>query len=328
MTQNLQQKIENIITGEETKSIAQLVEENLEQLNSETDQKNVIKTGFGDLDELMGGFRCGEFIVVGGRPGMGKTHLLVNLSLNISKTFPLLYVTFELSEFQLTSRFISFVSEIPVYKMLQHNLNEEQKHKLSTMNDEFAKYQLFIHDCLDLRIATLKAHCQKQVQENGVKVIVIDYLQLITSDMYRKSNRELEISYICRELRSLAKDFNVCIIVSSQLSRNVEMRSASKYPQLSDLRDSGAIEQTADKVLFIYRPEYYGFCEDEEGNSTKNLVTIIVAKNRSGRLGDINLLKNDDFTTLRDFKNEFSFFSNRLNELEEIEIVLNNKMPY
>jgi replicative DNA helicase len=357
MSKNLQQKIENIFVNNPQmddkeivfqlkqllyendlqnyvenppKNIAQLIAENIAQFCGETDRNDVIKTGFHDLDALIGGFRLSEFIVIGGRPGMGKTKLLVNLSLNISKTVPVLYVSYDLSELLLTANFISSVSEIPAYKILQRNLSDSQKEKLFTTGNEFANRKLFIHDSTNSSIAALKAHCQKQIQENDVHVIVVDYLQMMTS-MKHKSNRELEISYICRELKNMAKEFNVCVIATSQLSREVEKRSISKCPQLADLRESGAIEQDADKVLFIYRPEYYGLIEDEEGNCAKNLVKIIVAKNRTGRLGYVNLTNDREFTNILNPKNEFSFFSSRLLELEEeprCEILLSQEIPY
>ena len=350
MTQDLQHKIESILSrnpqaddreilfqlrqfldetalqnmdGKETKNIADLVAEHIQQLNGETEQNAMIKTGFVDLDRLTGGFHLGEFVVVGGRPGMGKTLLLVNLSLNISETNPLLYLTLDLSEFLLTNKFISAVTRIEGSKILQHDLNEEQKNKLAEINNEFSKRKLFIHDSYDRSIAALKAVCRKQIQENGIQVIVVDYLQLITSYNHRKY-REIEVSYICRELKNMAKENNVCVIVASQLSRSVESRSfSSKRPLLSDLRDSGSIEQDADKVLFIYRPEYYKLDEFEDYTRSVGLAEIIVAKNRTGCLADFRLSRDNHFTTFRDyeFKDEFTFSSDRLLELEE-------KIPY
>jgi replicative DNA helicase len=352
MTQELQYQIENIINRnpqaddrdilfqlkqliyeaelqnsaeKDAKSIADLVAENIRQLNGETHQNAIIKSGFDELDRLIGGFRAGEFVVVGGRPSMGKTQLLVNMSLHISKTFPVLYVTLDLSEFLLTNRFISSVSGIAGDDILEHNLNEEQKNRLSAIGNEFAKHQLLIHDSRNHSIAALKAHCKKHIWENGVQVIVVDYLQLINSHHHRKY-RELEVSFISRELKNMAKDNNVCVIASSQLSRAIESRTGlNKRPQLSDLRESGAIEQDADKVVFVHRPEYYGFIEDCEGNSLINLVEIIVAKNRNGRIGVVNLTKDNHFTNFRNFvdKDEFTFSSDRLLELE-----LENKQPF
>jgi replicative DNA helicase len=248
---------------------------------------------------------------------MGKTQLLVNISLNISVSTPVLYFTFDLSEFLLTSRFISSLSGIAVNKILQHELTDEQKENLASIETKFANHKILVNDSCNNSISALKAHCQKQIQENGVKVIVVDYLQMMSSNKYRNS-RELEISFITRELKNIAKDFNVCVIASSQLSRAVESRGGLKHPQLSDLRESGAIEQDADKVIFIYRPEYYGLECDEDGNSTAGVTELILAKNRNGSLGTVKLLRDANFTNYRDFdqyKNEFSFSQSRLDEL-------------
>jgi len=301
-------------TDGEAKSIADLVAENMQQLDSETYQNAIIKSGFEDLDTI-GGFRLGEFIVIGGRPSMGKTQFLINLSLNISTTVPVLYITFDESEFMLTNRFMSSVAEIMPHKILRHDLSEAEKKRISIVGDEFAKRQLFIHDACNSSIAALKITCQKQIQENGIQVIVIDYLQRISSYKH-KNYRELEINHICRELKNMAKEWNVCVMVSSQLSRAVETRGGTKRPMLSDLRDSGAIEQDADKVLFIYRPEYYAIEEDEKG-CTRGMVDIIVAKNRNGHIGEIRLRKDDHCTNIRPIIDEFTFSSDRLKELAE-----------
>lgn len=301
----------------EAKDIVGLVADNIYRIIEDTGESAYIKTGFDDFDMQFGGFRPGEFVVVGGRPAMGKTQFLINLSLNISTTIPVLYITLDLSESLLTNRFISAVSGIPVNKLLQHNLNEEQIYKLSSIDNEFAKRQLFIHDSYNSSIIALKACCQKQIRENGVQVIIIDYLQLMTSPKHY--NRELEVSYISRELKNIAKEHNICMIASCQLNRAVEYRVGllEKRPQLFDLRESGAIEQNADMVLFINRPEYYKITEDPcAGNSLINRVDIAVAKNKNGPVGDFHLEKDNDFTVFRNVKKEFAFSSDRLQELD------------
>ena len=141
---------------------------------------------------------------------------------------------------------------------------------------------------------------------------------MMSSNRYRNS-RELEIGYISRELKNIAKDNNVCVIASSQLSRAVESRGGNKRPMLSDLRESGAIEQDADKVIFIHRPEYYGFLEDEEGNNLSGVAELLIAKNRNGRVGDVRLMVDKDFTRFKDFElvnREFSLSNYRLGELD------------
>jgi len=300
----------------EALNIADLVAENLRLLDDENAQTPVIKTGFNDFDSKFGGFRSGEFVVVGGRPAMGKTQFLINLSLNISTVAPVLYATLDLSEFLLTSRFISTVSGIPVHTILHHDVNAEQKSRLYTTSDAFAKRQLFIHACGNTSITALKATCQKQIKEKDIQVVIVDYLQLLSSYNLRK-NREYEVSYISRELKNMAKDHHVCVIASSQLSRALESRY-EKRPVLSDLRESGAIEQDADKALFIHRPDYYDMTEDAKGNELACLVEVIVAKNRNGPLGTVSLNRDKDFTTFCDLKKEFTFSPVRMKEIGDV----------
>ena len=347
MTQDLQYRIENIIRnaqvddseilfqlkqllyetalqqsiGKDPRRIADLVDESIHQLKEGIPQYATIKSGFEELDKLIGGFSLGEFVVVGGRPTMGKTQFLINLSLHISESFPTLYVTLDLSQCLLINRFISSVSGIPAQNILQHDLEEEQKNILAQIGNEFSKRQMFIHDSGNSSVEALQSLCQKQIQENSIQVIVVDYLQLLSSCHHRKY-RELEVSHISRELKNLAKDNNVCVIASSQLSRALENRAGceGKRPLLADLRESGAIEQDADKVLFIHRPEYYGITEDRDGRSMKYLVEIIVAKNRNGCLGSFYLKTTKGLTNFLNisYKDDFSFSQERLLELEDI----------
>ncbi|MGL4908985.1 MAG: DnaB-like helicase C-terminal domain-containing protein [Bacteroidales bacterium] len=302
----------------ESKSIATLVAENLKLLKDETRKDNLIKTGFTEFDKMFAGFALGEMVVIGARPSMGKTQLLVNICLNIAASTPVLYCSLDLSEFLLTNKFISSLSRIALNKILQYELTDEEKNKLQSIENNFNKYKIFVNDSYCGSFTALKAYCENQIQENGVRVIVVDYLQLISSSKHRNS-RELEISYISRELKNIAKTFNVCVIATSQLSRAVEMRGGGYYPRLSDLRESGAIEQDADKVIFIYRPEYYGVECDEEGNSTTGLTELILAKNRHGGVGTVKLLRDENFTNYSDFdgyRSDFSFSKSRLDEVD------------
>ena len=348
MTHDLQHKIENIISRNqqaddkdvlfqlkqlfyeaewpqnadgEAKKITDLVTESIHMLGDEAQHAGVIPSGFVDFDRQFGGFRLGELVIIGGRPAMGKTQFLVSLALQMSTVVPVLYASYDLSELMLTSRMLSTVSGIPTKDLLQNTLSVAQKKCLSGIEDKFAGRELFVYDNVNTSIVALKARCQKQIQEKGVQVIIVDYLQLLSSHNHRKF-RELEVSFISRELKNLARDNNVCVIASSQLSRAVAYRSGheGKRPQLSDLRESGAIEQDADKVLFIHRPEYYGISEDNMGNNLRNVVEIIVAKNRNGPLGEFILLRDNDFTKLEPFngfKNEIVFLPERLQELDK-----------
>jgi replicative DNA helicase len=346
MTPELQQKIVNIIARSQqvddravvsqlkkllyenenfdendTKPIAGLVAESLRQLKTVTPQDGVFKTGFQDLDNLIGGFLPGEFVVVGGRPAMGKTTFLVDLSLNISKTVPLLFVTLDLSGGQLTNRFIASLSDIPAHRLQQRTMSEKEWKRIDKTEKKFAAHQLFVLDSRNNGITAIKAHCEKQIRENGVKVIVIDYLQLIRSNQHWRQRVD-EVSYVSRELKNMAQEHNVCVIASSSLNRSAEYRTGieGKRPQLADLRESGAIEQDADKVILLHRPEYYKITEDERGNDITGIVEFIVAKNRNGATNDVRLLLDagiPQFKTLVNDKKGFTFSSDRLKEIDD-----------
>lgn len=324
---NIIQRLKNLVLEHEvtdhlakdSKSLSDLYTENLAGWQGYVEAHKTIKTGFVNLDKVIGGFSPGEFVVIGGRPAMGKTQLCVNLALNIALKQPVLYFTFDLSEYLLTSRFLSALSDIAVSRIIQHDLTDEDKLKVETLAHDIYNLRIFLNDSCHNSVSGFKTHCIRQIQEKGVKIIFVDYLQMMSSNRYRNS-RELEISYISRELKSIARDYDVCVIATSQLSRSPEKRSAAAKPILSDLRDSGAIEQDADKVIFIYRPEYYAIDVDEEGNSAAGMTELIVAKNRNGSLGTAYLKRNRVFSSFTDFvehTNEFNFSPCRMDEIEK-----------
>jgi len=302
-----------------TENITDLVGENLKYLRGGKRDDHYIYSGIESLDNVIGGFRSGEYIIVGGRPGMGKTQLLINLSLNMSMDVPLLYFSFDLSSFLLTNRFISSMSSIPADRLLQHRLTDSQKQLLDLVEEEFSNHRIYINDSYKNSIPAFKDHCKKMIEEKGVKVIIIDSLQTMGSAKYRRHERELEISYISGVLKSIAKDYNVCVIASSQLNRWTERRDDyEKIPRLSDLRDSGAIEQDADKVIFIYRPEYYKITEDERGNDVIGVTLLYIEKNNSGQLGIAKLMRDGEFTNLKSFNHYMDRFTFSPNALEGI----------
>ncbi len=277
-----------------------------------------IQTGIEDFDERIPLFR-GEYIVIGGRPAMGKTHLLMNLALNMSTKVPVLYFSFDLSEGLLMKRMVAALSGISLNQLVMGSLNRLELKLIESVNAEFQERRLWISDQRTNSLQILRERCKKHVEEDGVQVIFIDYIQLISSDRYRH-NREMEMSYVSRELKAIAREFNVLIIASSQLSRMVETRGGDKRPILSDLRESGAIEQDADKVFFLYRPEYYGFMQDEDGNTTDGITELILAKNRSGSLERIQYARDSNYTriiSINDHLERFSIHPDRLEELGE-----------
>ncbi len=246
-----------------------------------------IKTGWSNVDAGIGGVRPGEFIVFGGRPGMGKTVVLIDLIRRISLHNPVLLISLELTAVQISNRIISSVLDYDLPLKGPEDLRRIDKEKLNFVTDYFEVMQLSVCETTFDSMFALKSFCEKMVKEKGIRVIAIDYLQMLSSNRYRH-NRELEVSYISRTLKKIAKDLNICMLVTSQLSRSVETRGGNKRPLLSDLRESGAIEQDADKVIFVYRPDYYGITTNEDGNTTKGQLELLMVKNRTGAIDRFN----------------------------------------
>ena len=302
------------------KSLPELLSGILGNIENDQYQVKVIKTGFSDLDKLIGGFIEGEFVVFGGRPSMGKTQLMIHIALNISLTIPVLFLSYDLTEQIIASRCLSVLTDIETHKILNGCLTDKEKSRLAVESEAFGKYKIFINSFPCSDIDFLKDHCMRQIKENNIQVIVVDYLQALTFDKYR-NNREHEIARISRELKTLAREHHVCVIATSALNRSAEYRDGwiGKAVHLSELRNSGSIEQDADKVIFIRRPEYYGIVEDVEGNSLLNVVDVMVAKNRNGVVGNISLKRTPGFTRFMDFNqydSDVFSFGDRVNEID------------
>lgn len=301
----------------ESRTLEELFDESIKSLENNNGNP-VFKSGYNNLDALIGGFSPGELVIFGSRPGMGKTLLLSNLAINISKNAPVLFLTYENSESVLTSRIISALSGISTNRILEKNITDEEKSRIISLGEVIKNHKILINDSIESSVAAFKASCLKHINENNIKIVIVDYIQLMRSKRYR-NNRESEISYISGELKNFARENKICIIAASQLSRAVESRGGNKSPMLSDLRESGAIEQDADKVIFVYRPEYYGLSEDSDGNDSEGITELIIAKNRNGIIGTATLMRDADFTSLSDYNghvNDFSFSLDRINELE------------
>jgi replicative DNA helicase len=291
----------------------------LRELKEPLQAINSVKTGFTDFDTLFGGFYPGEMVIVGGRPSMGKTQLLINLALNMASQTPILYFSFDMSISMLTKRFISSVSGISANQIIQNTLTPDELVEVERAVSTMETQQIYLNDTRNSSFRAFKEECQKQILEKGVGVIMIDSLQMMTTGSQRK-NREHELSYITRELKNIAKDFNVCVVASSQLTRWLEYRPGDKRPHLYDLRECSALENEAAKIMLLYRPEYYNITEDEEGNLTVGLAELSIVKNTNGVLGRIKLMRDDSFTNFRNFdgfNNQFRFSENRLKEIQE-----------
>ena len=302
----------------ETMHLSQFMESKMQNFLQSCLKSFKLNSGLPGFDEKYGGLSAGEFVVLGARPGVGKTQFLVNIALQVSLNQPVAFFSCDVSLKVLSKRFISAVSGIPIIKIDRHELSDDDKENLSNCSEEFGKHQLFINEGNELTIQALRLKCEEAVREHGVKLIILDNLHYLCKSHNRYS-RELEINYVCQELRQIASDLDVCLFASSQLSRSVEYRGGTKVPALSDLRESGAIEQEADKVLFLYSASYYNINEDEFGHSTQNTAELHIAKNSTGKLGMIPLKRDSSISHYHEstpLPNDFSFSSNRLSELD------------
>ncbi len=264
----------------------------IEEARKNEDSLTGVPSGFTNLDRLTGGWQKSDLVIVAARPGMGKTAFTLSLARNAAVDFnrPVAFFSLEMSAQQLVKRLISAEAELPAEKIIKGQLAEHEWIQMVKKSGKLSAAKIFIDDTPALNIFELRAKCRRLKMQHDIQMIVIDYLQLMTAgDNNRNGNREQEISSISRALKSIAKELNVPILALSQLSRKVEDRGTTKKPMLSDLRESGAIEQDADMVVFLYRPEYYNLDQDEEGNSTKGLAQVIIAKHRNGSLDTVNL---------------------------------------
>ncbi|WP_179346404.1 replicative DNA helicase [Winogradskyella ursingii] len=280
-----------------------------------------IPSGFDKLDKLTSGWQPSDLVIVAARPGMGKTALTLTMARNIAvnSNIPVAFFSLEMSSVQLITRLISSETGLSSEKLRTGKLEKHEWEQLNVKVKTLEKAPLFIDDTPSLSIFDLRAKARRLASQYGIKMIIVDYLQLMTAGGSQKGgNREQEISTISRNLKALAKELSIPVIALSQLSRAVETRGGSKRPLLSDLRESGAIEQDADIVSFIYRPEYYKIDEwdDEERSPTEGQGEFIVAKHRNGGLENIRLKfigHLGKFDNLDDFDTPFGEFHSKMN---------------
>lgn len=252
-----------------------------------------IPTGLNRVDKLTNGWQKSDLIIIAGRPGMGKTALALSVLIepSINQKIPTAIFSLEMSRKQLASRLNAINSGLNVGKVVKGQLSYDEITFMESKNRSLYDSPLYIDDSPGLTIMGFKSKARKLVKEKGVQLIVIDYLQLMSAG-FRTDSREQEVAEISKSLKQIAKELNIPIIALSQLSRSVEQRGGDRRPLLSDLRESGQIEQDADMIIFCYRPEYYGLSETEVGNhqiDTAGLFIFIVAKHRNGGLGEIPL---------------------------------------
>ncbi len=283
-----------------------------------------VPSGFTKLDKLTSGWQPSDLIIIAARPGMGKTAFALSMARNmaVEHNVPVAFFSLEMSSIQLITRLISSETGLSSEKLRTGNLEKHEWEQLNVKVKSLEKAPLYIDDTPSLSIFDLRAKARRLVSKHGIKLLMVDYLQLMTAGGSQSGgNREQEISMISRNLKALAKELNIPVIALSQLSRAVETRGGSKRPLLSDLRESGAIEQDADIVSFIYRPEYYKIDEwdDDEHSPTEGQGEFIIAKHRNGGLDEIRLKfvghlgKFENLETF-DFSTEFQSQMNAAND--------------
>ena len=263
-----------------------------------------VPTGYHKLDNITSGWQASDLVIIAGRPAMGKTSFALSMAKNIAADYkvPMAFFSLEMSNVQLVNRLISNCCEIQGSKILNGQLKPDEWERLDKRLNNLIGSPLYLDDTPGLSVFELRTKARRLVRDHGVKIIMIDYLPLMIANGKRFSSRQEEVSTISRSLKQIAKELDIPILALSQLNRGVESREGleGKRPQLSDLRESGAIEQDADMVLFVHRPEYYHIYQDENGRDLHGMAQIIIAKHRKGATGDV----------LLNFRGEFTRFEN------------------
>ena len=297
-----------------------IIKEALKMLENAANQKEGL-SGFDGLDKITSGWQNSDLVIIAARPAMGKTAFVLSMAKNMAVNFntPVALFSLEMSNVQLVNRLIVNVCEIPGEKIKSGRLERYEWEQMDYKIKELYDAPIYIDDTPSLSVFELRTKARRLVREHDIKCIIIDYLQLMNASGMSFGSREQEVSMISRSLKGLAKELNIPIIALSQLNRGVENRQGAegKRPQLVDLRESGAIEQDADMVCFIHRPEYYKITEDERGNSLVGLAEIIIAKHRNGATGDVRLR----------FKSEFAKFMNIEDDIPVQEFRSGNQLP-
>ncbi|MCS7018288.1 MAG: replicative DNA helicase [Cytophagales bacterium] len=286
----------------------------LEAKKAHKDGLTGVPSGFAALDRITSGWQKSDLIILAARPGMGKTAFVLSALRNAAVDFgkPVAIFSLEMSSVQLVNRLISAEAELESQKLKTGKLADYEWEQIVHKTTRLSAAPIFIDDTPALTVLELRAKARRLKSQHDIQLLIIDYLQLMSGDGTKNTggNREQEIASISRSLKQLAKELDIPVIALSQLSRAVETRGGDKRPQLSDLRESGAIEQDADMVIFLYRPEYYGITEDADGKPTKDLGEVIIAKNRNGSLESVWLKFQGRYTKFTDLDGaEFGSFA-------------------
>lgn len=308
------------------RNLMALAIQELQVLKDHKDGLTGVPSGFTALDRITSGWQRSDLVIIAARPGMGKTAFVVSALRNAAVDFnmPVAIFSLEMASIQLVNRMISAEAELDSEKIKKGNLADHEWAQLVHKTSRLSSAPIYIDDTPALSILELRAKCRRLKAEHNIQLVVIDYLQLMRGD--QGGNREQEIASISRALKGIAKELNVPVLALSQLSRGVETRGGDKRPQLSDLRESGSIEQDADIVMFLYRPEYYKITVDEDGMPTQGVGEVIVAKHRNGGTGTAKLKFIGKFTKFADL-DEPSSFDNPFSGMITRESKLNSFNP-
>jgi len=291
-------ELANSKRGSDSNAISDILKKTLQHLEEIRGQKGGI-TGIPsglDCDKLTAGWQRGDMIIIAARPSMGKTAFVLTVARNAAlypdpeKQSAVALFSLEMSDMQLIQRLLTMEARVDAQAARTGRLKDEEFKRLIEAASRLFKARIFIDDTPALSVMEMRSKCRRLKNEHNIDLIIVDYLQLMRGNSNNSNtNREQEIAMISRGLKGLAKELDVPVIALSQLSRAVEQRGGNKRPQLSDLRESGSIEQDADVVCFLYRPEYYGITTDEEGHSTAGIGELIIGKQRNGPVGDVKL---------------------------------------
>jgi replicative DNA helicase len=329
---NAEKNLFSIVEGNIKKNydkMSTLIRKATEQIEHTKNNKgnfSGVPSGLTALDRLTSGWQKSDLVIIAARPAMGKTALVLTMARNAAVDFGKAVAVFslEMSSLQLVTRLMASESEISSEKLKKGNLEDYEFQQLNDKTSKLAEAPLFIDDTPGLSVFELRAKARRLKEQHKIELIIVDYLQLMTAGGEGKGNREQEIATISRSLKGLAKELEIPVIALSQLSRAVETRGGDKRPQLSDLRESGAIEQDADMVMFIHRPEYYNITEDAEGNSTIGVAELIIAKHRNGPVDNAKTRYIGQFTKFCDLdildqNVDFGSTSNRLSPSQDFD---------
>ncbi|MFN3426814.1 MAG: replicative DNA helicase [Candidatus Thermochlorobacter sp.] len=263
----------------------------IEELQARKSAVTGVPSGFADLDRLTAGFQKSDMIIIAARPSTGKTALALSFARHaaVEARVPVLFFSLEMAELQLAQRMLCAEAMVDSNLVRTGRISSQDMVNIMARMDKLAQAPIFIDDTPGISIIELSAKARRMKQEHNIGMVIIDYLQLITPVKDGKSNREQEIAQISRSLKSLAKELNIPVVSLAQLNRSIEQRGADRKPQLSDLRESGSIEQDADVVIFLSRPELYGVQNFPDGLSTKDIIVVDIGKQRNGPIGEVRL---------------------------------------